>query len=299
MSWWQRLEACGECREYEPLASRTTMGTGGSVRWFFMPLDVNAIAEAMKIIPLSVKVIGIGRGSNSLVPDVGLEALVMDFSKLQHLSITGNSLIAQCGMRMPKLAQHAANHGLCGLEFMATIPGDVGGGIVMNAGAFGQQVSDTLQRIEIVHRDGQQQSIARSELQISYRHTTLPVGAMVVQGEFNLASAVPDDIRNKIRDMRAKRTATQPLFQPNCGSVFKNPQGDHAARLIEACGLKGMQIGRAMISEQHANFIVNLDTATTEDVLKLIKHAQKQVTERFGVLLETEVRVLGGYHEST
>ena len=176
---------------------------------------------------------------------------------------------------------------------MATVPGDVGGGVVMNAGAFGQQVADCLSRIWVVRRDGEKQELQASELEMAYRHTKVPSGSLVVSAEFQLQEGDGDAVRERIRQMRTTRGRTQPLDLPNCGSVFKNPPGDHAARLIEAAGLKGHRIGGASISAKHANFIVNEDSASSSDVLALIHLAQQSVEQKFGVHLEPEVRMLG------
>jgi UDP-N-acetylmuramate dehydrogenase len=195
---------------------------------------------------------------------------------------------------MGKIAQHCATQGLSGLEFMATVPGDLGGGIAMNAGAFGQQVSDTLLSIRLLHRNSEIKTVLRKELQMEYRHTTLPAGAMVISACFELQNDDVEKIRMRMREMRSQRSSTQPLSLPNCGSVFKNPPGDHAARLIEAAGLKGLKIGNARISSTHANFIVNEGEASSRDVLALITAAREAVEEQFGVRLEPEVRILGG-----
>jgi UDP-N-acetylmuramate dehydrogenase len=194
---------------------------------------------------------------------------------------------------MGKLAQASANHGLTGLEFMATVPGDVGGGIAMNAGAFGQQVSDTLESIRILDRRGQVSELAAAALTMRYRHTMLPAGTIVLAARFFLQEDQPESIRARMRAMRAQRSDTQPLAWPNCGSVFKNPEGDHAARLVEAAGLKGLAIGGARISEVHANFIVNDGSASAADVLALIERARQEVETRFGITLEPEVRIVG------
>jgi UDP-N-acetylmuramate dehydrogenase len=176
---------------------------------------------------------------------------------------------------------------------MATVPGDIGGGVAMNAGAFGQQVSDTLVSIEIVGRDGRSEPIPAEELNMAYRRTQLPIGALIVSATFELERDDPETIRRRMRDMRQKRSVTQPLAQPNCGSVFKNPPRDHAARLIEVAGLKGKQIGGARISDTHANFIINDGDATSRDIIELIRTAQTEVEARFGIRLEPEVRIVG------
>ena len=186
------------------------------------------------------------------------------------------------------------SQGLTGLEFMATVPGDVGGGIAMNAGAFGQQVSDTLASIRILDRQGRVSELPAPALDMRYRHTALPQGAIVLAARFALHAGDAEAIRERMRAMRAQRSDTQPLAWPNCGSELKHPEGDHAARLVEAAGLKGFAVGGARISEVHANFIVNDGSAKAADVLALIEKARREVKARFGVTLEPEVRIVGG-----
>ena len=275
------------------MARHTTLAVGGPARWLFRPAGESELVRAMDLIPADVAVMPLGRGSNMLIPDAGFDGLVLDLSTLSGLAIEGHGATAGAGVRMGKLAQSCANHGLTGLEFMATVPGDVGGGIAMNAGAFGQQVSDTLESIRILDRLGQTSELGAAALTMRYRHTALPAGAIVLAASFALQAGEPETIRERMRAMRAQRSDTQPLAWPNCGSVFKNPEGDHAARLVEAAGLKGFAIGGARISEVHANFIVNDGSASTADVLALIDKAQQEVKARFGIALEPEVRIVG------
>ena len=295
MSGWQReLAALGELRADEPLARHVTLGVGGPARWFFRPADRAALVAAMRLAPADVPILPLGRGSNLLPPDEGFPGLVLDMGELANLRVAGREIEAEAGVRMGRLARAAAEAGLAGLEFMATVPGDVGGGVAMNAGAFGQEVADTLQWAEVVLRGGETRRLDARELDMGYRRARLPDGALVMAAGFALTSDAPEAIRERMRSMRQRRGATQPLAQPNCGSVFKNPDGDYAARLIEAAGLKGLCIGGARISEVHANFIVNEGGATSADVRALIARAQAEVAARFGVRLEPEVRILEG-----
>jgi len=266
---------------------------GGPARWFFRPENQDALCAAMLCIPTGIALLPLGRGSNLLPPDTGFDGVVLDLSNLNHIQVYESTLTAECGVRMSRVSRICADHGLTGLEFMATVPGDVGGGVVMNAGAFGQQVADCLTRIRVVRRDGEVQELQASQLEMSYRHTRLPHGSLVVSAEFTLQQGDGEAVRENIRQMRSRRSLTQPLELPNCGSVFKNPPGDHAARLIEAAGLKGHRIGGASISAKHANFIVNDNEASSGDVLALIRLAQSTVKKQFGVNLEPEVRMLG------
>lgn len=290
--WESMLEPLGKLMRDEPMSRHTTLGVGGNARWYFQPKDRTSVASAIKAIPTEVAILPLGRGSNLLVPDRGFPGVVLDLSAMKSIRIDGLKAIAEAGVRMGKFSQRCADVGLAGLEFMATVPGDIGGGVAMNAGAFGQQVSDTLQVVEIVQRDGIEARIEACDLTMSYRHAALPAGSLVLAAHFRLQTDEPEAVRERMRDMRRRRGDTQPLAQKNCGSVFKNPPGDHAARLIEEAGLKGTQVGHARISEMHANFIVNEGGASSADVLALIHRAQSEVEARFGVRLEPEVRML-------
>jgi len=293
MTWQTELQALGKMDAKVPLASRTTLGVGGAAEWFYRPSDQESLVKAMKFIPEDMPIFPLGRGSNLLITDDGIAGLVIDLSDLNTIDVNGAQVRCGAGVRMSKLAQTAASAGLSGLEFMATVPGDLGGGVAMNAGAFGQQVSDVLISIEIVERDGSTQTLAREALEMRYRYTALPQGSLVLSAVFELITGQTDQVREAMREMRKKRSDTQPLALPNCGSVFKNPEGDFAARLIESVGLKGKKVGKARISEVHANFIVNEGGASCEDVLSLIRLAKYEVKAQKGVDLDPEVRLVG------
>lgn len=291
--WSGRLSNMGNMHEYEPMSRHTTLGVGGPARWFFRPSGSATLSAALAMTPADIAILPLGRGSNLLLPDTGFDGMVIDFSDLKALHIEGCLATAGAGVRMSRFARQCADSGLSGAEFMATVPGDIGGGVAMNAGAFSQQVSDILVSIEIIHRNGESAQIAAKDLCMAYRQTMLPEGSLVVEACFELSPDRPDEIRERIRSMRSRRSATQPLAQANCGSVFKNPEGDYAARLIEAAGLKGFTIGGAQISDRHANFIVNDGEASSADIMALIKHAQRAVKMEFDVQLEPEVRMVG------
>ncbi len=291
--WSGRLPGMGDMREYEPMSRHTTLGVGGPARWFFRPADSGSLSAALAMMPADIAILPLGRGSNLLLPDTGFDGMVIDLGDLKTLHIEGCLVTAGAGVRMSRFARQCADSGLSGAEFMATIPGDVGGGVVMNAGAFSQQTSDILVSIEVIHRNGESAKIAAKDLCMAYRQTILPAGSLVVEACFELSPDRPDEIRERIRSMRSRRSATQPLAQANCGSVFKNPEGDYAARLIEAAGLKGFTIGGAQISERHANFIVNDGEASSADIMALIKYAQRAVKMEFDIQLEPEVRMVG------
>jgi len=295
--WQEFLQHWGELQYDVMLSQHTTLAVGGKARYYFKPKSTAALQQAMLLMPSNIGLLPLGRGSNLLVSDQGFDGVVLDLGCLQTLQMNQGSLSVQAGCRMSKIAQYAALHGYAGLEFMATVPGDLGGGVAMNAGAFGQQVSDTLRSIEVVHRDGNMETLQREQLAMNYRHTLLPPASIVVSAWFELKQGDAEDVRQRMREMRLQRSKTQPLAWPNCGSVFKNPEGDYAARLIEAVGLKGERKGQAQISGVHANFIVNHGGATADDVLALITKAQKRVQQVFNVHLEPEVRILDDFHK--
>ncbi len=290
--WIESLKSLGRFSEQEPMARHTTLGTGGPARWFFRPSGRQELAQALAQIPEDVRILPLGRGSNMLIADSGFDGLIIDLSELNGLEIDGCRVHAEAGVRMSAIARACAEHGLSGLEFMATVPGDLGGGVAMNAGAFSQQVSDCITHVELIDRQGKIHELEAASLNMRYRHTELPAGHLIVAARFALLPEAPDVIRERMRSMRSRRSSTQPLGQPNCGSVFKNPEGDHAARLIEAAGLKGTRIGGARISERHANFIVNEGDATSADVLALIERARLVVKRKFDITLEPEVRII-------
>jgi len=292
-NWMQPLRDAGVWREHEPMASHTTLAVGGPARWFFRPADRAALILAMQVCPADVVILPLGRGSNMLVPDTGFDGFVIDLSELNKVRFDACNVSVEAGVRMSGFARQCANQGLTGCEFMATVPGDIGGGVAMNAGCFSQQVSDSLCAISVVLRDGSIIDMDKSNLNMAYRHTELPTGSLVLSATFTLQTDSPEEIRERMRSMRSRRSSTQPLTQPNCGSVFKNPDGDHAARLIEAAGMKGFQIGGARISEQHANFIVNEGEASSADIVALIQRAQAAVKQNSGIELEPEVRMVG------
>jgi len=291
--WMDGLNDMGAWREQEPMANHTTLGVGGPARWFFRPADRTALVAAIMACPSDVVILPLGRGSNMLIPDTGFDGFVVDLSELDAVSFDHCSVHAGAGARMSRVARQCAEQGLTGCEFMATVPGDIGGGVAMNAGCFSQQVSDTLSEIEVILRDASIIRMDAATLKMGYRHTDLPTGSLVLSATFRLQTDSPEAIRERMRSMRSRRSSTQPLAQPNCGSVFKNPDGDYAARLIESAGLKGFRMGGAQISDQHANFIVNTGEASSADIVALIRRAQAAVKQHSGIELETEVHMVG------
>jgi UDP-N-acetylmuramate dehydrogenase len=239
----------------------------------------------------------VGRGSNLLVKDGGVKGLVIMLrGKLACFERTGERVgmvFAGAGLHLSELLTACREEGLAGLEFLAGIPGTVGGAVAMNAGAWGKEVGDAVCEVEMILPSGERIVEVRSNLLFSYRRFAMPDGAVIVKAAFHCIPEKPDAVADRVRHFLELRRSSQPLEYPSAGSVFKNPPKDHAGRLIEEVGLKGFKIGGAMISGKHANFIVNAGGATAADVLALMELARKKVKEGTGIDLEPEITVVG------
>lgn len=280
----------------EPMALHTTWRIGGIADLLVSPRSVAELQRTVQLVSVhGVPVTVIGRGSNTLVQDGGIRGLVIHLHDgLGAVRVDGNQLITQAGRSFVSAAAISVKHGLTGLEFASGIPGTVGGAVMMNAGAHGGEVKDLLAYADVMDLDGRLQRMTNACLQFGYRSSWLKEHpGIVVEAAFDLAPGNRDDSLQRMRVWSQRRSSTQPLSLPNCGSVFRNPEGQHAARLIEEAGLKGLRKGNAQVSEKHANFIVNLGGALAVDVLWLMHYVQETVQAHFGVALETEVRVVG------
>ena len=277
------------------LARHTTIGTGGPARWFAQPPTVDELVEVLRWArDRGVDVETIGLGSNVLVHDLGVDALVLKLAgDLAAAQVDGELLVAGGGAPNAVCLHRARAAGLGGFEFAAAIPGTAGGGVRMNAGAYGSEWRDVLVDAVIVDADGPRTLDAQA-LDLSYRHSAVRPGEVVAQVRFRLRPSTPDAVKAKAAELLAQRKATQPTNKRTFGSVFKNPSPElGAGRAIEECGLKGHRIGGAVISPRHANFIENADSAMSADCLALMAEARRRVHERFGVELEHEVQFLG------
>ncbi len=279
-----------------PLAPLTTFRIGGPAALYLEAQedrDVLAAAHAVEAtgIPWAV----IGKGSNILVADDGFPGLVIRLGKgFRWAAREGPRLRAGGAMPLPAIAGVALTHSLAGLEFGVAIPASLGGAVRMNAGAHGHAMDEVVETIEVLGiPDGIRRVVARAEVGFRYRHSGLPTGSVVIAATLALRTGDPVQIRGLMDEARAWRRATQPLAEPNCGSVFKNPPGDHAARLIEGVGGKELAVGRARVSEKHANFIVAGPGTSARDVLGLMDELRSRVLDRFGVTLEPEVHTIG------
>jgi UDP-N-acetylmuramate dehydrogenase len=283
------LEVAGDV----PLARFTTWKVGGPARMMVKAHSESALKEALGVLGESrYPLLVLGHGSNLLVSDRGFDGAVLKLvGGLAGLSVDGGSITAGSGAPLGSVVGAALGASLSGLEFAWGIPGTVGGAVMMNAGAFGGTTAAVLDRVETLDRTGRAQSY--DSFEDVYRAALVGEEEIVTCATFRLSSALEGDIRKRMDEVGERRKGTQPWGQSTAGSVFKNPRGAFAGRLLEECGLKGAQVGGARVSELHANFIVNEGEASAADIKALIELAAREVKERFGVELETEVRLVG------
>jgi len=287
----------GELRRDEPMARHVTWRAGGRADRFFIPADLVDLALFLRQLPAEEPLLFVGLGSNLLVRDGGWRgSVVLTHASHQRPEMEGRLIRAHAGVASPKVARFAARHDLDGAEFLAGIPGTVGGALAMNAGCYGGETWDIVERVTTIDRRGRTYHRTREDFEIGYRHCAPrePREEWFTGAWFRLKSGDGGTSLGIIKELLARRIATQPLSLPNAGSVFRNPPRDHAARLIESCGLKGFGRGGALISEKHANFIVNPHgAARAADIEWLIEHIQRMVYQMKGVILVTEVRIVG------
>ena len=279
----------------EPMCRHTTFRVGGPADVMFFPQSSEELQRAMALARAQgADALVIGNGSNLVVRDGGVRGLVIVLGEhMARIGVEGACLRAQAGAMLARVSAAAQEAGLSGLEFASGIPGTLGGGCAMNAGAYGGQLSDVLSCAAVL-LDGEVRTLSRDEMQMSYRSTLpLRVGGIVLEAAFELHADDPAEIMARMKDLNARRRDKQPLNLPSAGSTFKRPEGHFAGALIEGCGLKGARVGGAQVSEKHAGFIVNTGGATASDILGLIALVQRRVLAETGVALETEVRIVG------
>lgn len=281
--------------ENEPMSRHTTFRVGGPADVLFLPESEEQLIRALSIArEAGVDCVVIGNGSNLVVRDGGIRGLVIALGEgMAAIVRASDTLTAWAGASLARVSAYAQSSGLAGLEFASGIPGTLGGGCAMNAGAYGGQLSDVLIDARVL-LDGAVRTLTVEEMQMGYR-TSLPLrrGGIVISARFGLTPDDPEAIAARMRALNARRRDKQPLNYPSAGSTFKRPEGYFAGALIEQAGLKGKSAGGAQVSEKHAGFIVNTGEATAADILALISTVQEEVAARFGVRLETEVRILG------
>ena len=289
----------GELRRDEPMSRHVSWRAGGRAKQFFRPIDLADLQAFLPTLPKDEQVLFVGLGSNLLVRDGGFDGTVVLTTPMLHglvLDATDATIVcAGAGVASPHVAKFAAKQSLAAAEWLAGVPGTVGGALAMNAGCYGTETWDQVVDCTTIDRDGMLHTRTSADYEIGYRHVAAKVTKeewfVAVRFRFQAGDAAAAKAR--IKELLAKRMASQPLDKPNAGSTFRNPPSDHAARLIEACGLKSFTIGGAQVSIKHANFIINTGAATAADIESMIAHMQALVKEKTGVELVREVRIVG------
>ncbi|MEC4748997.1 UDP-N-acetylmuramate dehydrogenase [Methylomicrobium sp. Wu6] len=287
----------GRLLENEPLSKHTSWRIGGPADRMYIPFDRQDLIEFIRQLPPDEPLFWIGLGSNLLVRDGGIRGTVINTKgRLKEMKrLADGSVYVEAGVPCAHVARFCGEQGLCGAEFLAGIPGTMGGALKMNAGAFGGETWEIVESVEMLSAGGEIAERSKESFQISYRSVKGfdTDKEWFISSVLRLPSGDTEASQQKIRELLDRRGKTQPTNQPSCGSVFKNPPGDHAARLIEQSGLKGYAIGGACVSEKHANFIVNLGNAKAADIEALIAHVRQTVNNNYGVNLQTEVCMVG------
>lgn len=277
------------------LANYTSWRVGGAAEKLYLPIDLPDLIAFIPTIEKETPVFFIGLGSNLLVRDKGITGtVIITQGGLNQLDLVEDNLVrVEAGVACAQMARFCARKGLAGVEFLAGIPGTMGGALAMNAGCHGAETWEYVEKVETIDRTGQHHIRCKSAYNIGYRTVTSSSPEWFVAGYFRLSPSPKEHSIQKIRQLLDHRLATQPTNEPNCGSVFRNPPHEHAGRLIEACGLKGFMQGGAGVSTKHANFIINHGNATAQDIESLIQHIKTAVAEKFGIHLVQEVHIVG------
>lgn len=279
-----------------PMHLYTTFKTGGPVDLLIEPKNITEIVNSISYLKKQgISYIVLGGCANVLISDEGIDgAIVLLNGNFSNITVAENLLSAEAGARLVSLVNEAHKHGLTGLEFAAGIPGTVGGGVYMNAGAYGGELSDFIYAVTALDMDGNLHQFGQSEMNFAYRQSPfMQNGDIIISCTFALQHGDINAAKIYAKELNARRKQKQPLEFPSAGSTFKRPKDNYAGVLIEQCKLKGFRIGGAMVSEKHAGFVINYDHATTADILAVITHVEQTVKEQTGVILEREVRVLG------
>lgn len=281
----------------EPMKKHTTFRVGGTADVLVQP-DETALAAILALCrQYHVSYSFIGNGSNLLVGDKGIRGVVIEMTEpMGNIEVHGTRITAQAGAMLSKIANTAASNGLGGMEFAAGIPGSVGGAVVMNAGAYGGEMKDIIERVYVLDENGAQLELDRDALDLGYRHSCIPEKKYIVTKV--VLELVPRDeaeIRSEMKELNEKRAEKQPLQYPSAGSTFKRPEGYFAGKLIMDAGLRGYQVGGAQVSEKHCGFVINKGDATAADICQLMRDVSDKVQAQFGVVLEPEVKMIGEF----
>ncbi|MCX7695030.1 MAG: UDP-N-acetylmuramate dehydrogenase [Caloramator sp.] len=284
-----------EIRFNEPMKNHTSFKVGGPCDIMIIPSSKEKLIKALELIKkYKVPYFIMGKGSNLIVKDGGFRGVILKLTALDYIIVKDNKIIAGGGASLSNTAREALLNSLKGMEFASGIPGTVGGAVAMNAGAYGGEIKDIIEWAECVNGSLEVIKLTKEDLNLSYRHSRVQEeNLVVVEACFILEKGNYDEIKGNMEELNRRRIEKQPLNYPSAGSTFKRPTGYFAGKLIEDSGLKGYRFGGAMVSDKHAGFVINYDNATAKDVLEVIKHVQKVVYEKFGVKLETEVKIIG------
>lgn len=293
-------ELKGKAVRDRPLAKHTTLRVGGPAGIFVTADSLNELRLVLQTaLDFGLPYFVLGKGSNVLVSDEGFDGIVIELGiDFRKIVVDGGYIQAGAGVALPVLVQVACKRGLEGLAFAVGIPGSLGGALVMNAGAYRRTIGDVVRKVTVYTLDHQLRSLDRSEIAFGYRSSSLPADGIIVEAVIKLRESDPDCVAGEMEKLFRKRKRTQPLNLPSAGSVFKNPPGLFAGKLIEEVGCKGLRVGDAQISQKHANFVVNLGNAIANDVLTLLKKVQDEVYSGKGIILEPEITLVGEFPPS-
>ena len=285
----------GELRTQEPMSRHTSWKTGGNADYYYIASDINDLAKFISKLPTSTPITWIGFGSNLLVRDGGLPGVVVSVVGLLNelKKINETDIFIGAGVSCVKVAHFSAKHGLEGIEFLAGIPGTIGGALAMNAGAYGGEIWSYIKEVETINRKGKREIFEKNKFDINYRSVSISENEWFIACKMKLEISTRTVVNDRIKKMLSERADGQPLGKLSCGSVFRNPTNQHAAILIELCGLKGKKVGGAVISDKHSNFIINTGNATSLDIEQLIEFIQACVYEKYDIKLIPEVRIIG------
>ncbi|CAM3958919.1 UDP-N-acetylmuramate dehydrogenase [Bacillus paramycoides] len=285
----------GHVKQDEMLKNHTHIKVGGKADVFVAPTNYDEIQEVIKYAnQYNIPVTFLGNGSNVIIKDGGLRGITVSLIHITDVTVTGTTIVAQCGAAIIDVSRIALDHCLTGLEFACGIPGSVGGALYMNAGAYGGEVAYVLTEAVVMTGDGELCTLTKDEFEFGYRKSVFANNHYIIlEAKFELEEGVREEIKEKMDDLTFKRESKQPLEYPSCGSVFKRPPNNFAGKLIQESGLQGKRIGGVEVSLKHAGFMVNVDNGTAQDYIDLIHFVQKTVEEKFGVKLEREVRIIG------
>ena len=288
-------ETSSLCLMNESLKKHTTYGIGGPADLMIFPKSKQDLIKVIEIINENkIQLTILGSGSNVLVSDNGIRGAVISLkNSLKQIEVDENILYAECGTMLGKIVKHAVKNNLIGLENLNGVPGTLGGALIMNAGAWGGEISENLIHVEVINSKSEIQKIQKKDLNFSYRQSSFNKDDILLSAKFNLKKADKDIIKENFIEAQSGRKKSQPLNKRSAGSLFKNPKNNSAGKLLDEAGLKGFSIGDAKISEKHANFFINDGDATSKDMLMLIKKAHKEVKDKFNVNLSLEVKLMG------